>query len=87
MRGVGGDVGHGVKFAPGQRLIQAGKAVGDAVPVTKGAQLFGAGVHTANQRNPFDFLEFVGMVRRHAAGAKDQDADGLYHQRSPASPS
>ena len=54
----------------------------------KGGKLFGAGVDAGHDADAVDPGERLGMVVGHAAGAKDQDADGLVvHQRNPASPS
>ncbi len=86
MRGVGGDVGHRIELAPGQRFIHRGEAVRDAMCLLKGGKPIGAGVDAGDKSDTGDRGEAFGMVLRHAAGAKDQKPDRLHH-RYPSSPS
>ena len=58
----------------------------DAVGLAESVELFGPGVDPGDNGDAGDRGKAFGMVLRHAAGAKDEKADGL-HQRYPASPS
>ena len=80
MRGIGGDIGHGIEAAPVQRRVQRGKPVGDAMPVAERRQRLGAGIDPGGQHHAGDRSESLGMGLGHAAGAKDQQTDRIGHE-------
>ncbi|MCY1299956.1 hypothetical protein D9M70_495080 [compost metagenome] len=73
-----------VELAPGDRLVERGEGLGNAVLVGKGTRTLGVDIDRADHLDAFDFGKGLGMAVRHAAGSnykKTHDAH-LY----PASP-